>query len=85
MFIPLGVRIGLSVPWIAWAVPTTDLSWREILWVRPSGNPVQSKIEFRAKSPSKGWVQFTLGPLGRAEIDANLISALRLNEVPFHD
>jgi hypothetical protein len=67
-----GVRIGPSFKLIGWALPTTDYSWPEMLWVRQ----VRTRgIDFKGRSSDTG--------LSNAVIDEGLITALHEHGVAF--
>lgn len=63
---PWGIRIGLNFRWVSWYLPTTDLSWSEILVARRT----RSTVRFIPRSAPGQWVSF--GP-----IDPRLISVLK--------
>jgi hypothetical protein len=66
-----GIRVGPSMSWMAWAVPTTEMKWSEILVAPRTGRVVG----FTLRSNPRRTVKF--GP----PLDERLISALRTNGV----
>ena len=48
-----GIRIGPNFRWIAWAMPTTDMKWSDILRVKRT----TTTIRFTRKN-APGWVSF---------------------------
>lgn len=66
-----GIRVGPNMSWVAWAVPTTEMAWSEILVARRTGQGVR----FTLKSNRRRTVRFA--PVS----DERLMSALRTNGV----
>ena len=62
-----GIRIGPNLRWMGWLLPTTDLPWSEILFVRRT----TMTLRFTRRSTPSRWVSFGPG------IDGRLISTLQ--------
>jgi len=69
-----GIRVGPNFRWIAWAMPTTDMTWSDIVRVRRT----TTTIRFTRKE-ARGWVSF--GFLGYAPAPV-LLAALQEHGIP---
>jgi len=70
-----GIRVGPNSPWIAWAMPTTEMAWGDIERVRHT----KTTIRFTRKDVP-GWVSFGFPGYEPASV---LLVALQEHGIPY--